>query len=72
MDTSRQIPGGLGPFPFRPDCVSGFEPSGSGSTSLKWGADGELTALDLHKVLARLCVHDPQVCEVLDQEREAG
>ena len=72
MDTSSHIPGGAGSSPFRPDCVSGFEPSGSGSTSLKWGADGELTALDLHKVLARLCVYDPQVCEVLNDERLAG
>ncbi|MEB3171131.1 MAG: hypothetical protein VKK43_07140 [Synechococcaceae cyanobacterium] len=35
------------------------------STSLKWGQDGELTALDLHHVLARLCAHDPQACRVL-------
>lgn len=56
----------------RPDCVSGFEPSGSGSTSLKWGSNGELNPLDLHKVLARLCLHDPQVCDQLDHGFESG
>ena len=50
----------------RPYCVSGFD--GLGSTSLKWGANGELTALDLHGVLARLCVHDPEACRLLDGE----
>jgi len=52
--------------PQRPDCVSGFD--GLESTSLKWGANGELTALDLHGVLARLCVHDPEACRLLDGE----
>ena len=50
----------------RLDCVSGFDELGS--TSLKWGANGELTALDLHGVLARLCVHDPEACRLLDGE----
>ncbi|MFN7227741.1 MAG: hypothetical protein ACK5UG_01665 [Synechococcaceae cyanobacterium] len=49
--------------PFRPQCLSGFEESGS--TTLKWGANGELTDLDLHAVMARLCVHDPQACRAL-------
>jgi len=48
----------------RPACVSGFEHGDS--TSLKWGSDGELSALDLHRILARLCVHDPQVCGSLE------
>ncbi|MCS5699812.1 hypothetical protein NZK32_12280 [Cyanobium sp. FGCU-52] len=48
----------------RPACVSGFE--GGDSTSLKWGSDGELTPLDLHRILARLCVDDPQVCGGLE------
>jgi|LakMenE01Jun11ns_1017448.scaffolds.fasta_scaffold9603428_3 hypothetical protein len=48
----------------RPACVSGFEDVDS--TSLKWGSDGELAALDLHRILARLCVHDPQVCGGLE------
>lgn len=63
--------GSVNPLP-RPECVSGFEPSGSGSTSLKWGSNGELNPLDLHKVLARLCLHDPQVCEQLDHGLEPG
>lgn len=45
--------------PERPACVSGYEHGDS--TSLKWGSDGELTALDLHRILARLSVHDAQV-----------
>jgi hypothetical protein len=43
-----------------PACVSGFEHGGS--TSLTWGSDRKLTALDLHRILAPLRVHDPQVC----------
>jgi hypothetical protein len=37
-----------------------------GSTSLKWGSDGELTAQDLHHVLARLLVHDQEACRMMD------
>ncbi len=44
----------------RPACVSGFEHGDS--ISLTWGSDRELTALDLHRILARLRVQDPQVC----------
>jgi hypothetical protein len=55
--------------PFRPECVAGVD--SPASTSLKWGADGELTSLDLHNLLARLCVHDPQVCRGLEED-EAG
>jgi len=40
-------------------CI-GFEHGDS--TSLAWGSDRELTALDLHRILARLRMHDPQVC----------
>ena len=59
-------PGSLGPEMgsfCRPDCVAGVD--SSGSTSLKWGEDGELTALDLHNLLARLSVHDPEVCRAM-------
>lgn len=52
------------PPPFRPACDAGV--ALPPSTSLKWGHDGELTALDLHHVLARLCLHDPQACRALD------
>jgi hypothetical protein len=37
-----------------------------GSTSLKWGSDGELTAQDLRQVLARLLVHDQDACRMMD------
>lgn len=50
---------GVGSPQGRPACVSGFEDADS--TSLKWGSDGELTSLDLHRILARLSVHDAQV-----------
>jgi hypothetical protein len=49
----------------RPACVSGFEDVDS--TSLKWGSNGDLAALDLHRILARLCVHDPQACGGLEE-----
>jgi hypothetical protein len=32
-----------------------------GRTCLKWGADGELTSVDLHLVLERLALVDPEV-----------
>lgn len=49
---------------FRPACDAGVD--SPPSTSLKWGANGELTAQDLHHVMAQLCAHDPQVCPPLD------
>ena len=54
----------MGEYVDRPACVSGFEDGDS--TSLKWSSDGELTALDRHRILARLCVHDAQVCGGLE------
>lgn len=56
--------------PLRPDCVAGVD--SPASTSLKWGSDGELTALDLHNVLARLLVHDQEALRMIDAESEAG
>jgi|LakMenEpi03Aug12_release.lakeMendotaPanAssembly.Ray.scaffolds.fasta_scaffold697539_2 hypothetical protein len=56
-------PGAEGTAPFRPACDAGV--ALPPSTSLKWAHDGELTALDLHHVLARLCLHDPQACRAL-------
>jgi hypothetical protein len=50
----------------RPTCDAGVAPPGS--TSLKWGSNGELTAQDLHHVLARLLVHDQEACRMLDDE----
>jgi hypothetical protein len=54
--------------PFRPTCQAGIE--SPGSTSLKWGADGELTAQDLHHVLARLLEHDLEACRMMDHPSE--
>jgi len=48
----------------RPTCDAGV--ASPGSTSLKWGTDGELTAQDLHHVLARLLVHDQEACRMMD------
>jgi|GEM_PF-2540943 hypothetical protein len=48
----------------RPTCDAGV--ASPGSTSLKWGNDGELTAQDLHHVLARLLVHDQEACRMMD------
>jgi len=48
----------------RPTCDAGV--ASPGSTSLKWGSDGELTAQDLHHVLARLLVHDQEACRMMD------
>ena len=39
------------PFPHQPE--SGND-SGHGNTSLKWGSDGELSPVDLQRVLERL------------------
>jgi len=47
----------------RPTCDAGV--ASPGSTSLKWGSDGELTAQDLHHVLARLLVHDQVACRMM-------
>jgi hypothetical protein len=48
----------------RPTCDAGV--ASQGSTSLKWARDGELTARDLHHVLARLLVHDQEACRMMD------
>ena len=74
MDASHigfTAPAGLLKNPFgegitihRPTCDAGVD--SPGSTSLKWGSDGELTALDLHHVLARLLVHDQEACRMMD------
>ena len=74
MDAFRNrftVPGGLPSACFgegmaihRPTCDAGV--ASPGSTSLKWGSDGELTAQDLHHVLARLLVHDQEACRMMD------
>jgi hypothetical protein len=48
-----------------PDATSSFHPSsdqaGASSTSLKWGHDGELSPVDLQRVLERLT--DPSLIQ---------
>ena len=51
---------------FRPTCDAAIE--SPGSTSLKWGHDGELTAQDLHHVLARLLERDQEACRMMDDD----
>ena len=67
MDVSSAFP--LFPEPFRPSCEAGVDRPDS--TSLKWGADGELTAQDLHHVLARLLLHDREACRMIDGDLSA-
>ncbi|MFN5118966.1 MAG: hypothetical protein ACK55H_14500 [Cyanobacteriota bacterium] len=62
-DIGSLFPSGPRHSEARLDCVAGVD--SPGSTSLKWGEDGELTALDLHNLLARLSVHDPEVCRAM-------
>jgi hypothetical protein len=61
VDVSFASP--FSPEPFSPSCEAGVDRPES--TSLKWGADGELTAQDLHHVLARLLMHDQQACRMI-------
>jgi hypothetical protein len=51
---------------FRPLCQAGID--SPESTSLKWSADGELTAQDLHHVLARLLACDQEAIGMIDGE----
>jgi hypothetical protein len=52
----------------RPTCDAGVD--SPGSTSLKWGSDGELTDQDLDHVLARLLVHDHEACRMMDDDSD--
>lgn len=49
-----------------PLCEAGID--SPGSTSLKWGADGELAAQDLHQVLARLLACDQEAMRMIAPE----
>jgi len=44
------------------------------STALKWASDGELSALDLERIMARLAVVDPALKDLctLGQGRDLG
>ena len=46
------------------------KPRSASSTSLKWGSDGELSPVDLQKVVERLTNPDLIQCE-LDEEKKA-
>ena len=37
------------------------------STTLKWASDGELSSLDLERILERLCAVDPAAQELIRQ-----
>jgi hypothetical protein len=67
VDVSSALPSF--PEPFRPSCEAGVDRPDS--TSLKWGADGELTAQDLHHVLARLLLHDQEACRMINSDLSA-
>ena len=59
----------------RPDSISqqpsqDAKPRSASSTSLKWGSDGELSPVDLQKVLERLTNPDLIQCE-LDEDKKA-
>jgi len=52
---------------------SNFEPPHSpGSSCMKWGADGELSALDLQSILLRLSVVDEQASTLMDCPIDRG
>ena len=57
-----------------PDSISqqpsqAAKPRSASSTSLKWGSDGELSPVDLQKVLERLTNPDLIQCE-LDEDKK--
>jgi len=43
-----------------------------GRTCLKWGADGELTDVDLNLLMQRLAVVDPEVTALLEHTLAMG
>ena len=58
-----------------PDSISqqqgqNTKPRSASSTSLKWGSDGELSPVDLQKVLERLTNPDLIQCK-LDEDKKA-
>ena len=52
---------------------SNFEPAqGLGSSCMKWGADGELSAIDLQSILQRLSAVDEQASTLMDCPIDCG
>ena len=61
---------GMGPDSISQQPGQDAKPRSASSTSLKWGSDGELSPVDLQKVLERLTNPDLIQCE-LDEEKKA-
>ena len=61
---------GMGPDSISQQPSQDAKPRSASSTSLKWGSDGELSPVDLQKVLERLTNPDLIQCE-LDEEKKA-
>jgi hypothetical protein len=52
---------------------SNFEPAQSpGSSCMKWGADGELSAIDLQSILYRLSAVDEQASSLMNCPIDRG
>ena len=50
-----------------------FEPAqGPGSSCMKWGADGELSAIDLQSILHRLSAVDEQASTLMNCPIDRG
>ena len=60
----------MGPDSFSQQPSQEAKPRSASSTSLKWGSDGELSPVDLQKVLERLTNPDLIQCE-LDEDKKA-
>ena len=56
------VPSASFPTPSQPNGC----PRGADHTALKWGCDGELSALDLHRILERLSAVDPAAEDLLN------
>lgn len=65
-DASSHLSLGASAEACRPLCEAGVD--SPDSTSLKWGANGELTAQDLHHVMARLLACDPEALHMLEAD----
>lgn len=68
-DQDSRLPLGPSAEACRPLCEAGVD--SPDSTSLKWGANGELTAQDLHHVMARLLACDPEALRMLEADPPA-
>lgn len=61
LDLDRSVSPAAFPTPSQPSGCS----RGADHTALKWGCDGELSALDLHRILERLSAVDPAAEDLL-------